>query len=874
MEKKKIYIIAMEHFDLVWRRCFDRDFEFNGQNFVSYADLEELYIKDNIELCREYPFYNFEIESVAVLQKFLERNPDYEDTIKECIGEGKIYIPFSGINIVDSNLINGESIVRNYLSGYYYLKDKYNYIPDGMDRNDAFGNSGQIPQIARKFGTKWVYHLVYSTCDKAYWQGIDGSVVYDMKELGVGSIGGYRKYRPCPVCGGHKDKHCDYCNDRRIDERYMEKLRFKLNLDEEAVEKSTIPGFIYAGGEEILPLRDIITWAEENRDKYDIEFINHEVYTKHYKEYLDNVDNADPKDIMDKNECNPNNTGCYVTRIKIKQMVRMLESSIFAAEALAMSGLIKNGEYPSDKFEKIWEGAFLSMFHDAVTATHIDAAYDELCDVIGESQKMTDEIIKEQSNMLVSKADNVITVFNPNGIAASGYCETVLKSDKHIDGAEITSFEQDGGSVHVMFDTGLIAPFGTKTFNITDGGYVKENLFSVGKGAAEGEGILTNVSELSLNGEKFSGDIFLENEFYKIHIKNNGISQVYDKKLGTVTAEESEYMVGEWILEHDEGSPWATLSPDMRRQRMAEHTNIVKHEKTNDYEKVTFEVVPWVTDAYAVSPFEIYYSVTLAGNSDKIGFSADVRWDTQNYRLRIAFPTEFIGKHIYEIPYGIIERKPYENNIVQNNNMSNWASAAGDYPAINWAGIDDGDKSIALFNCGTPSYQIDKDCKGKQTIFLSVLRSPSVGTYLHCPIEYSMTGYDGMRDAGNHHFEYALKSYDTGIYQSCVVADGIGFNSRFVPLYGNAQIAEMPEVVSDNARISAVIPSHDGSGMIIRVVEFRGKDGKVEIRLPEYVKEAYETDLKEDIIEKVNTDGNLITADLGHFEIKTFCLKF
>ena len=44
--------------------------------------------------------------------------------------------------------------------------------------------------------------------------------------------------------------------------------------------------------------------------------------------------------------------------------------------------------------------------------------------------------------------------------------------------------------------------------------------------------------------------------------------------------------------------------------------------------------------------------------------------------------------------------------------------------------------------------------------------------------------------------------------------------------------------------------------------------------LGKLVKEAYETDLKEDIIEKVNTDGNLITADLGHFEIKTFCLKF
>ena len=36
----------------------------------------------------------------------------------------------------------------------------------------------------------------------------------------------------------------------------------------------------------------------------------------------------------------------------------------------------------------------------------------------------------------------------------------------------------------------------------------------------------------------------------------------------------------------------------------------------------------------------------------------------------------------------MIERKPYEPNIVFEDDSTNWASAAGDYPAINWAGID------------------------------------------------------------------------------------------------------------------------------------------------------------------------------------------
>ena len=88
-------------------------------------------------------------------------------------------------------MTNGESIVRNYLYGYYYLKNKFDYISNGVDRNDAFGNSAQIPQIVRKFGSKWLCHLVYSTCDAPYWKGLDGSVVFDMKPKSIGSNGSY-----------------------------------------------------------------------------------------------------------------------------------------------------------------------------------------------------------------------------------------------------------------------------------------------------------------------------------------------------------------------------------------------------------------------------------------------------------------------------------------------------------------------------------------------------------------------------------------------------------------------------------------------------------------------------------------------------------
>jgi hypothetical protein len=49
-----------------------------------------------------------------------------------------------------------------------------------------------------------------------------------------------------------------------------------------------------------------------------------------------------------------------------------------------------------------------------------------------------------------------------------------------------------------------------------------------------------------------------------------------------VIAKESQYLVGEWILETDIGSPWATLSTDMRRQRLSSYTKLIRHERTEE----------------------------------------------------------------------------------------------------------------------------------------------------------------------------------------------------------------------------------------------------------------------------------------------------
>ena len=253
-------------------------------------------------------------------------------------------------------------------------------------------------------------------------------------------------------------------------------------------------------------------------------------------------------------------------------------------------------------------------------------------------------------------------------------------------------------------------------------------------------------------------------------------------------------------------------------------------------------------------------------------FNTDIFWDTQNYRLRIAFPVAVNGKHIYEIPYGQIERKPYELDLFWTNGRSNWASAAGDWPAINWAGIEAEDMSVALLNKGTPSYQINTDSNGIENIYLTVLRSPSVGTYLHDPgTAYSMVDYDGMRDAGEHSFEYAFVSYPDGFDKNSVVTDGIAYNTDTVAFSGDIKDIKLPEIVSDDVRIATIKHSQKEDLLIYRLVEYHGKNSEFTVKIPEGMKVSamYEMNLNEEIVEKIPFENNTAIIKTGKFKIKT-----
>ena len=197
-------------------------------------------------------------------------------------------------------------------------------------------------------------------------------------------------------------------------------------------------------------------------------------------------------------------------------------------------------------------------------------------------------------------------------------------------------------------------------------------------------------------------------------------------------------------MEHDEGSPWATLSPDRREIPM--HTHLVRVEREEQYDRAAYLTQPNDTGTYAIRGCSVIHSVTLYRGLDRVDLSADVVWDDYNHRLRLAFPVcgEANERYWYGIPFGTLRRAPYESTY-------HWAGSNGDWPASLWGGMDTDVCSAAILERGTPSYQMNRT-PGGECIFVSLLRAPCIPTYLHEPCSYSMTAWDGMRDAGTSSF--------------------------------------------------------------------------------------------------------------------------
>lgn len=139
--KPQLLIQVLNHFDLIWRRCWNRPYDFKGRRFASAIDIEDAVITDSLAFARRDRRYRFSIESTAVARQYLRRHPERLTELRRLLAQGRVHISGAGDNIVDGNMLLGKSLVRNFVNGYLWNEAQFGLETCLATRGDAFGNS-------------------------------------------------------------------------------------------------------------------------------------------------------------------------------------------------------------------------------------------------------------------------------------------------------------------------------------------------------------------------------------------------------------------------------------------------------------------------------------------------------------------------------------------------------------------------------------------------------------------------------------------------------------------------------------------------------------------------------------------------------------
>ena len=107
------------------------------------------------DLLRRYDTYRFVASQTVQFEWLAEDHPKVMADIESLVRAGK-FLPVGGTYVeFDASLPSGESMVRQFLYGMQFMKQRFNVTPRVFWLPDTFGYSSQLPQIVRGFGMKF-----------------------------------------------------------------------------------------------------------------------------------------------------------------------------------------------------------------------------------------------------------------------------------------------------------------------------------------------------------------------------------------------------------------------------------------------------------------------------------------------------------------------------------------------------------------------------------------------------------------------------------------------------------------------------------------------------------------------------------------------
>ena len=765
MTTKTVSVFFANHFDLTWRRCWERSYRYQGAQYASYQEIEELCLNRNLELA-EQGEGAYLVEQSLTLRTYLIRYPEALPRLKALYERGLFEVCGAGEAIIDVNLCSFETMCRNLASGVAYCRDVLGMPPLLACHDDGFGSSAQFPQVIRQCGLPGIQGMSYNLPDNTYWQGLDGSTILVWRGApGRNYFFDHCYHEPCRKCRGLAPGTCHTCNGTGLD---LPQNFYPPFESAPATDFSNGLAQYCVRSEEMLP-PDVFssTLRRWEATEPDVRYIW--ATPRHLASLWRPLTLLDPppaNQIASRVENNPVQTGCLVSRIRIKQEARRCESLFYGWEsALALS-------CPNAAKAAAWATAFLELplffFHDAVTGTHQDEAYAELLDrmailrrtINSEAQRTLQQAGWTNAEVPAPAVSGSTLQVFPARLGSTPL-RIPLAEGAWREAKPLVAVTAEGRRWPVVHDWHPWSPPMHEAPGrlIRAVGSTARTRPDTGPSTIEVNDLpALSWQELRLESAAEPSpldDRELRNAYLSVTFTDRGVATIRDLQTNATAQGDDLADIGGLVLEEDEGDPWGTRRKSSFCRPLTPFTRRLGARRFEGYSEAYFggHFEPNLRFGREEDPsiFALEWMVTvrLLDAARRVDFSYEIFWKSENRRLRAVFPVQSATDSAwYSIPGGVLERPRYDQT-----ETCLW-SPNGDWPALHFAAAQPAAGQAsgwAVINYGTPSARV---ADGR--IMMSLLRSPGFG---HCLERYAQDypmPTSGLRDGGWHHFRLSL----------------------------------------------------------------------------------------------------------------------
>lgn len=702
---RRLVLVGQSHLDAAWRwRTKQGIMKAKGTFKKAIGHIETV------------PEFTFAQPSPCYYQWMKDHYPKLYSQIKQDVAMGR-FIPIGGSWVEsDTNIPDGESLVRQRLYGQRFYLQEFNLLSDVEVLQDCFGFNWNLPQIYKKSGAKMFAtgKLFWNKTTKipigmCHWEAPDGTRL-PMFHLHFGYF--------LPITYG-KDYPLIYLlgkpGETLIANYRTPQKNFAQWRSREYMMETIFAYGLGDGGHGPIEVEILVASIMRRLWPKKMKFYQQGDFFKLFQKYF-------PRWAIWKDEWYLDyHRGTYTSVSRVKRGNRESEIRLESAEMLSTYASILGLPSIRGELESHWKIHLYNQFHDILPGSSIPEVYLDYNKDFSQVLQFTKHIIKESFRYIGSKTNfedygNPILFFNPISWERTGILEVLLPDNDNYEFFD--SKNQPLFSQLMGYEGGSIDP----------DWYRKRYLIALNQIPSMGLGIIycrkavktknTKATDNTLTIQEQNQIITLENKYLKVEIdRSTGlIYQIFAKENGKMTPFLQEPSGKLLIFEEKDHTDAWNIDPKypnypLKYDLTPQSVNIIETGPV----RITVEILRKIKDSTFIQ------RIGLGINSDIVFNSYDIDLQNPNLLCKLLFNVNIQSELVTaEIPYAYIDRSIKPITILD---KSRWEQACQ-----KWISISNGVKAFTIINNGKYGYNAIPSDNGT---FLqpTVVRSPKYTGY-------------------------------------------------------------------------------------------------------------------------------------------------